>query len=196
MRRTCIILLLLCASLPVAAQELPRDTSSQMPAGAAEDPVFLLRQRSTLFLPVFRDYERAMRVREEEIALRNSVAVQRALERLRETRPDGLNAWLLARYNFGAQYAHLRSDVSLWEVLGTVLLGEALRFAYIYARESVRRESVTEFDYLYLPQGPGVIRTMGEARDAALLRGEMQTWSVWEELYLMNRNRPCLPVGK
>jgi hypothetical protein len=191
-----MILLLLCAFVPVAAQELPHDTTAPASAAAAEDPVFLLRQRSTVFLPVFREYERVMRVREEEIALRNSVAVQRVLERLRETRPDGLNTWLLARYNFGAQYAHLTYDASLWEALGRVLLGEVLRYAYIYARESVRRNSVTEFDYLYLPQGPGVIRSMGEARDAALLRGEMQTWSVWEELYIMNRNKPCVPPGK
>lgn len=195
MRHQCVILFVFLAALPAHAQELPRDTAGSR-RDIRTDPAFLLRQQATLFLPVLREYDRGQRLREEEIALRNSVDVQRALAHLRATRPDGLSSWQLARYNFGTQYAHIGSDASLWEVLGQLLLSEATRFAYIYARESVRKRSISEYDYLYLPQGPGVIRTMGESRDAALLRGEMQTWSVWEELYFMNKNKPCLPPAE
>jgi hypothetical protein len=67
------------------------------------------------------------------------------------------------------------------EGAGRFVLLQALRLGYQVFRESTRRGSLTEFDYLELPQGTGVLRTFEEAQREALLRGEMQSLRTHKE---------------
>ena len=75
-----------------------------------------------------------------------------------------------------------------FQQVGRFVLMEALRFGYQYFRESTRKSSLKEMDYLELPQGNGVFRTTGEVQDAALERGEVQSLRVHEDRKAREKN--------
>ncbi len=191
MRYMLLMVFLVLAACPARTQELRPSPRADTGMDVSGDPAFLLRQETHVFLPGFRDYDMVLQEREEEIALRNNLEVRFTLSELRRGAEGDLSNYLRARSNLGRNYAGFETGISTWEMLGRLLLQETIRYGYIYARESVRKASVTEFDYLYLPQGPGVTRTTWEVKDAALMRGEQQNWSVWRDEYFRWKNKPC-----
>jgi hypothetical protein len=80
------------------------------------------------------------------------------------------------------------------EGAGRFVLLQALRFGYQFFRESTRRGSLTEFDYLELPQGTGMLRSFQEVQREAQIRGEMQSLRTHEEK--REREKNALPEQK
>ncbi|MCZ7557715.1 MAG: hypothetical protein M5R41_15055 [Bacteroidia bacterium] len=95
----------------------------------------------------------------------------------------------------GHQRAHLtlplnpRGDQLTLEGAGRFVLLQALRLGYQFFRESTRRGSLTEFDYLELPQGTGMLRTFEEVQREAQLRGEMQSLRTHEDKREREKNK-------
>lgn len=79
-------------------------------------------------------------------------------------------------------------QMPVFEQVGRFALMEALRFGYQFFRESTRSSSLTEFDYLQLPQGSGMFRTLNEVNNEALMRGEMQSQKVHEARKELEKN--------
>jgi hypothetical protein len=197
MRTIMIFFLTFLAAACAFAQEKTTVAESAGASPLPPDPAFFLLHTSDIFLPGVRDYDRLLRTQEGNIALVNRLQLMKLSEEIRRDASDRqLRDLLLARFNFSLQFGDMQDEASIWQHLGVLFLGEVVQFAYTYARERVRKQSVTEFDYLYLPAGPGVIRTFGEASESALMRGEFQTWSVWQDFYYEYRNKPCLPAPK
>jgi hypothetical protein len=75
--------------------------------------------------------------------------------------------------------------------LGRFALQEALRLGYQFFRESTRKSSLTDFDYLELPRGTGMFRTFRDVSNEALLRGELQSLETHEELRRREKRSPA-----
>ena len=196
MRTITVLILVVLATSSVFSQErttVPERVGTPPPSA---NPAFFLQHSSKIFLPGFRDYDRILQGQVESIALGNRLQLMQLTEEIRRDASDRhIRDLLLARFNLSLQFGEMQGESSMWQYFAQLLLGEATQFAYTYARERVRKQSITEFDYLYLPAGPGVIRTFGEARDSALEKGALQTWSVWQDVYYEYRNKPCVPVA-
>ncbi|MCB2205218.1 hypothetical protein KQI65_10755 [bacterium] len=193
MRSLFIICMFLLVSFNARAQE--REGKTQLPSAAPSaaaqplDEEFFLQQREAIRLPALRRYLELQEMKTEELALHNAFRVERLLTKLNHDGTNGLSESILLTQNVGLPFARFSGDADLLEAVGAMLFEQAVQLTYQYARESTRRGSLTEFDYLALPQGRGVTRTMGESRESALQRGERQSWSVWEEKYFMQKNQ-------
>lgn len=74
------------------------------------------------------------------------------------------------------------SEESTLKQLSAAFLHQLLGFGYQYAREWSRKPSLTEFDYLELPQGTGVLRSFREVETEALRRSEIQSIRIHDNL--------------
>jgi len=74
------------------------------------------------------------------------------------------------------------SEESTLKQLSAAFLHQLLGFGYQYAREWSRKPSLTEFDYLELPQGTGVLRSFREVETEALRRSEIQSIKIHDNL--------------
>lgn len=142
-----------------------------------------------LVLPAWRDYDHLMQDRSDSILLANSLLLEtnmtgRDVDYRTMTSDDRLAAFHLqlsmGEGGGGAGFA---------EMVALFLLQQGLQFGYQYARERVRASSLSEMDYLYLPQGPGVTRSFNEVGLEARMRGELQSSRVWRDYQEWKKNR-------
>ena len=194
-----VLLWMLCLTVigysRVEAQEVLHDTLNATPPslGATpqrETPIFS-RENLRIFLPVFRDYSLDREVQEQRIAVQNMIMINLRMETLGAEFRQRMNEEALIRSNMGISLPHsVRKGTSVWEALGTLVLGIAAEYAASYVRESLINRRNDEIDYLYLPRAPGVIRTFAETQEVAFTRGELQAMEIWYDYYWSLKNRP------
>ncbi len=148
-----------CAS---AQERKKKNTDTPLPAApTTEQRDLFLNPGGRLLLPGFRIYD--------EIA---------------QDRSDSIMA-LNMQFTIGTS----GGEGSLPEAIARFVLQQALQFGYQYARERVRAQSLSEMDYLSLPQGPGMIRNFNEVGFEARLRGEAQSSRVWRDYLESRKNK-------
>ena len=180
-------------AVPAAAQDggdvkrdAPRSTLEQQGEGR-----LFLDVGDRLVLPAWREYDYLAQERSDSIVAASRLRVDAASvmteAELRSSTTDERLAAFHMQLSMGGG-----DGMSFAESVARFLLAQALQFGYQYARERVRAASLSDMDYLYLPQGPGVTRTFFEVGNEARLRGEMQSQRVWRDYYEWKKNR----VGK
>jgi hypothetical protein len=170
--------------------KLPPSTETRSPHAAAGRDLFL-NPGGELLLTGFREYDYLEQERSDSLIAFNRMRMDVDFAQGSEEEASALLDNRLAEFNMQLILCG-GAEVSLPEFLARFLLQEALQFGYQYARERVRAQSLTEMDYLYLPQGPGVMRTFGEVESAARLQGEMQASRVWRDYYESRKNKISL----
>lgn len=145
---------------------------------------------TAIFLPGFREYLYEEQREDDESIRRSRALIGEGVARETGTHPSDMHAYLLMRDNVGVSLSRNGSGMTLLKMVGQMLLKEAVQFGYTFAREKVREQSLSEMDYLYLPQGPGVLRTSGEVMRSALQRGDLQAYQIWYDLYQERKNKP------
>ncbi len=204
MSRLFCCMLLLCAAwpgtFPLHAQEHGHDRTvpprPDLPRDGPAAEVTLLRDvRPDVFMPGFREYNLMLEEEERLIALRNMMMITLRLSGLQDDRvPPRQSDMDIIHANLGTDLALCRSSINGWKMLGYIVLTLAAQFALSYARETLMGRRTDELDYLYLPRGPGVVRTFSEARTMALWQGKIQAMETWYDFYWSVKNKPpCYP---
>ncbi|MFZ1729094.1 MAG: hypothetical protein WBQ23_07000 [Bacteroidota bacterium] len=193
--RYLFLILLLCA-FSAAAQDgatekpgihVPRSEKIQ-DADAASGRDLFLNPGGRLVVTGFRDYDYLSQERSDSVRIMNAFHMDVDLDEDQTADHTAIFDRRLAQFNMQLWIGR-GGEASLLEILGGFLLQQALQFGYQYARERTRAQSLTEMDYLYLPQGPGVMRTFGEVGMEARLRGEIQSLRVWRDHYESHKNK-------
>jgi hypothetical protein len=191
-------ILMLCICSAAAQQGEPEKTGTKLPPSteaqsshAAAGRDLLLNPGGELLLTGFREYDYLEQKRSDSLIAFNRMRMAVDFVQVSENETSALLDNRLAEFNMQL-IIRGGGEISLPEFLARFLLQEALQFGYQYARERVRAQSLIEMDYLYLPQGPGVMRTFGEVESAARLQGEMQTSRVWRDYYESRKNKISL----
>jgi hypothetical protein len=194
MRSSIIVVIVgLFGGLLTAQERIPDTSEKPLFPAQHTQPDFLFEQRQQIFLPGFREYMQAQESEEFDFVRTCTEMLAVDLADPEYAHPKAIEEYLLIRYNFGLQLRSGSSGGTIWQYLGQLLLRESMQFAYTFAREKVRESSLTEMDYLYLPQGPGVLRSFDEASTEALVRGELQAYRIWYDLYHELKNKPPCP---
>lgn len=186
------VLLLPCLMQPLTGQERKVENTSARTPPEMEAPArdLFLGVDDRLVLTAFRDFDYLSQERSDSLVaasqLMTDVTFTDDSEALRRTVTDAR----LAVFCLQLGLEGTRGSDSFAGMLARLLLQQALQFGYQYARERVRAGSLTEMDYLALPQGPGVTRTFDEVGFEARLRGEMQSSRVWREYRESRKNLP------
>ncbi|MBE0643846.1 MAG: hypothetical protein IH600_07175 [Bacteroidetes bacterium] len=160
-------------------------------AGAVNRDLFF-NPGGRILLPGFREYDQYAQERSDSIMVLNSLRVDVDISGDAAEDRSVLFDARLAAFNMQFGIGGAGGDVSLPAMLARFLLQQALQFGYQYARERVRAQSLSEMDYLSLPQGPGMIRDFNEVGFEARLRGEAQSSRVWRD-YLESRKNSISP---
>ncbi len=190
-RLAAIALFVLFAASSVSAQERT-SRNADIPVRDASVPqqnALFLNPGSRLLLPGFREYDDFAQERSDSIILFNSMLVDGSLEA-----EEGVDRSMLADARIAAFTLQLGAgaaggNTSFAEAVARFLLKQAIQFGYQYARERIRAQSLSEMDYLALPQGPGVMRNFNEVGFEARLRGEEQSSRVWRDYLESRKNR-------
>ncbi|PLX32385.1 MAG: hypothetical protein C0600_02730 [Ignavibacteria bacterium] len=189
----CICSLLVAANVAAAQDGLTVSRERSTPPAGMRSSVMeaeVLSSDNAVFLPGFREYLVEGLEEDRDAIHRSMTLLGEGVPWHDEAHPSVMRDYLVMRSNFGIHLWRQGSGTTLLQLLGQMLLRETVRFGYVYAREKVREQSLSEMDYLYLPQGPGVTRTTGEVTQSALQRGDMQAYKIWYDLYQEFKNRP------
>lgn len=141
-----------------------------------------LEADADLVLTGFREYDHLTRLRSDSILRANQARMD-----LHVIAPDDATrrSWMDTRVaTFGMELGREAGGPGegIAAALLHFVLQRSLRFGYEYARERVRAGSLSEMDYLFLPQGPGVTRTFNEVGFEARRRGETQSSRIWRDV--------------
>jgi hypothetical protein len=184
--RSSIVLILLCGSaIAVNAQEKSRP-DIQRPHVSLLTPTqrLLLAYPSEFVLLGFRRYE----IEHLDGAERLSLSIESSARVLESDPPSPRASQTSPASSLSIPLGAEAVELPVFELVGRFVLMEALRFGYKYFRESTRYSSLTEFDYLELPQGTGMLRTSSEVLREALIRGEIQSLKTHEDRKEWERN--------
>ncbi len=184
--RSSIVLILLCGSaFAVNAQEKSRP-DIQRPHVSLLTPAqrILLAYPSDFVLLGFRRYE----IEQLNGAERPALGIESSRRVLESDHASPRASQMAPTSSLSIPLGAEAVQPPVFELVGRFVLLEALRFGYKYFRESTRSSSLTEFDYLELPQGTGMLRTSGEVLREALIRGEIQSLKAHEDRKASERN--------
>ncbi|MBR9974282.1 MAG: hypothetical protein KFF77_01755 [Bacteroidetes bacterium] len=162
--------------------------ASSAPA-AHEQEVPFLEVGDALVLPAWRDYEHLMQDRCDSILLANSLVLETNMTVWDADYRTITSDDRLAAFHLQLSLGEGGGEAGFAEMVARFLLQQGLQFGYQYARERVRASSLSEMDYLSLPQGPGVMRSFNEVGLEARMRGEMQSHRVWRDYQEWKKNR-------
>lgn len=187
---TPILLFMLLGTAQSPAQDGPvtGKEASSVPV-AREDEAPVLDVDDALVLPALRNYDHLMQLRCDSVLLAGNVAMD--MDLAGQDRYFGImtSDSRLAAFHLQLTLGEGGGGAGFAEMLARFLLQQSLQFGYQYARERVRAASLSEMDYLYLPQGPGVTRTFNEVGFEARMRGELQAGRVWRDYHEWKKNR-------
>lgn len=142
-----------------------------------------------LVLPAWRNYDHLMQDRCDSVLLSGSLVLDADVTGWDAEYRTLASDSRLAAFHLQLTLGEGGGGAGFAEMFARFLLQQALQFGYQYARERVRASSLSEMDYLYLPQGPGVSRTFDEVGFEARMRGELQTNRVWRDYHEWKKNR-------
>lgn len=140
-------------------------------------------------LTPFRAYDHIAQQRSDSIVLVNRMRMDVDLPMDEDAQRRMLADPRLAVFQWELTRDRPGEPLGLSGMLVRILMQQALQFGYEYARERVRAGSLSEMDYLYLPQGPGVTRTFDEVGFEARFRGVMQSTRIWQDFEEARKNR-------
>ena len=187
---TPILLFMLLGTAQSSAQDGPvaGKEASSVPV-AREDEAPVLDVDDALVLPALRNYDHLMQLRCDSVLLAGNVAMD--MDLAGQDRYFGImtSDSRLAAFHLQLTLGEGGGGAGFAEMLARFLLQQSLQFGYQYARERVRAASLSEMDYLYLPQGPGVTRTFNEVGFEARMRGELQAGRVRRDYHEWKKNR-------
>lgn len=168
-------------------QVVGKDASSARMVREHEAP--FLEVDDALVLPAWREYDHLMQDRCDSILLATSLALETSVTARDADYRIMTSDDRLAVFHMQLSLGEGGSEAGFAEMVARFLLQQGLQFGYQYARERVRASSLTEMDYLYLPQGPGVTRSFNEVGFEARMRGELQSRRVWRDYQEWKKNR-------
>lgn len=185
-----MLLSVVLGTTPSVAQDgqvVGKDASSAPAVREHEAP--FLEVGDALVLPAWRDYEHLMQQRCDSILLATSLALETNVTGRDVDYRTMTSDNRLAIFHMQLSLGEGGDGAGFAEMLARFLLQQGLQFGYQYARERVRASSLSEMDYLYLPQGPGVTRSFNEVGFEARMRGELQSSRVWRDYQEWKKNR-------
>jgi hypothetical protein len=166
-----------CAGTIQAQESTPRERYHARPFSMESEEFRLMRMYPSEFnIPAFRRYDMLRALNEQRgVVIIPDEIIRDASEAREDALPRRGGAELAIPLEGGRREGGMLKDA------GMFVLRQVLGFGYQYFRESTRKPTLTDFDYLELPQGTGVLRSFNEVEREALLRSEQQSRDVHED---------------
>lgn len=174
----CVVLCMFGSAAAVQAQEgTSRELYRARPFSLESEEFRLMRAYPSEFhVPAFRRYDVLHSLNEQHgVVMIPDELIRDASEARKDALPRRGGA------NLAIPLAGVQQEGDILKDAGMFVLRQVLSFGYQYFRESTRKPTLTDFDYLELPQGTGVLRSFNEVEREALLRSEQQSRDVHED---------------